>query len=355
MIVTRFRLHPQRILVVSPTWLGDTVIAIPTVYGLRRMFPQAQIAVLAREEIADLFRAVPSVSAIIPYVKRTGAAKLAAIVRAARALRQQAFELAIILPNSLSSALLCALGNIPARVGFAAGLRGLLLTLRAARDSLPPRRHQMYDYLGLLHVLGAGQCPDAPVLALPEDARSWARGFLAAQGVDAAAPVIGLNPGATYGRSKQWLPERFAHLCQRLVPRCGGTIVIVGDKATRPLAARMCASSPQRIIDTTGQTSVLQLAALLECCHVVITNDTGPMHVACAVHTPVVAIFGSTDPIATGPLGPEAVVVRTPLPCSPCLRRSCPDGHYKCMQAISVDEVEAAVLGLLSRRNKAWL
>lgn len=355
MIVTRIRLHPQRILVVSPTWLGDTVIAIPTVYGLRSMFPQAHIAVLAREEIADLFRAVPPVSAIIPYVKRTGAAKLAAVVRAARALREHAFELAIILPNSLSSALLCVLGNIPARVGYAAGLRGLLLTVRAVRESLPPHRHQMYDYLGLLHVLGAGQCPDAPVLALPEDVRSWARSFLAKQGVDAAAPVIGLNPGATYGRSKQWLPDRFAQLCQRLVSRCGGTVVIVGDKTTSPLAARIRTGCPQRVIDTTGQTSVLQLAALLECCHVVITNDTGPMHVARAVHTPVAAIFGSTDPIATGPLGPEAVVVRTPLPCSPCLQRTCPEGHYRCMQAISVAEVEAAVLGLLSKRNKGLL
>jgi len=345
------QLLPQKILVVSPTWLGDTVIAIPTFHGLRALFPQAHIAVLARQEIADLFRAVPAISAAIPYAKRRGTARLAAIADAARALKEHAFELAVILPNSLSSALICLLAGIPARLGFAAGLRGLLLTIRAARPR--PGRHQMHDYLGLLQPLGSSRCPEAPALVLPEDAPTWARGYLAARGIDAAVPLIGLNPGATYGRAKQWPPERFAELSRVLLARGSGTILIVGDAAAVPLAGIIRAINPQRIISAAGQTSVLQLAALLACCHVLVTNDTGPMHVAGAVRTPVVAIFGSTDPVATGPLGADAAVVRAAAACSPCLRRTCPAGHYACMQAVSVAEVAAAVSAQLSKGRRA--
>lgn len=342
----------QKVLIVCTSWLGDTVITIPTIYGIRSIFPQAHISVLAKDANADILRAVPATDEVICFHKKKGVEKLSALVSTARTLKKKAFDLAIIFPRSLGTALMCFLARVPRRVGFNSSIRGIFLTEILQRDSDILSVHQVHYYKKLLEPIGNAQFPELPSLILPEIERKWAREFLFSKRSDSCTFTIGLNPGSTYGDAKQWLPERFEELSRKLIEKHGCEIIIFGDSDTGTLAKKISAGLDGRVVDATGRTSILQLAALVQCCDVLVTNDTGPMHVACAVGTPVVAVFGSTDPVTTSPLGPDSVIVRVNIPCSPCLKRTCPEGHHRCMHAVTVDDVEDAVLEQLKKKGK---
>jgi len=334
----------QKILIVSTTWLGDGVITVPAISGLRSLFPDAHIAILARDTIADLFRAVPAVDEIIPFVKKGGAGKPGTILKTAGLLRKRSFDLVVMFPRSLGTALMCCIARIPLRIGFKTGLRGMFLTEPIREDRRVRSVHQMHYYEKLISPLGDARFPELPVLVLPDRERQWARAYLHSRCGDTRAPLVGINPGSTYGEAKQWPVERFAELSRKLSEKHGCKVIIFGDAAASVQAKTINRALDGRALDVTGRTTILQLAALLSCCTVLVTNDTGPMHVACAVQTPVVAIFGSTDPIATGPLGDKATILRDKLPCSPCLRRTCPEGHLRCMKNVPVENAVNAVL-----------
>jgi heptosyltransferase-2 len=224
----------------------------------------------------------------------------------------------------------------------------LFLSEALPRDDAALSTHQVNYYKRLLAPLGKAVFPELPFLKLSDSKKEWARKFLSSTGNIGHAFTVGLNPGAIYGPAKQWSTDRFMELARRLSSDHDCEIVIFGDKNTSPLARAINNEINGKAIDTTGKTDVLQLAALLESCDILVTNDTGPMHVACAVGTSVVAIFGSTDPKITSPLGPDAVVLQKPASCSPCLKRECPEGHYVCLKNITVDDVETAVLKQLN-------
>jgi len=342
----------EKILVVSTSWLGDAIITLPTLQGLRTLFPEAHIAILAKDTIADIFKTVDTVDEIIPFQKGKGLRKVRRILKTAALLGKKKFDRAIIFPRSLGSALTCFLARIPKRIGFAANGRSLLLTEAIERDSEILSKHQVHYYKKLLKTMGTPVCPELPSIQVPEKNRSWARDFLGGNR-DASRPfLVGINPGATYGEAKQWLPERYGALAKRLFQNSGCDIIIFGDQQSGPLAEKINRGLENRGIDVTGKTDILQLAALLRACDLLVTNDTGPMHVACALETPVVAIYGSTNPKTTSPLGPDAVMVKKDLPCSPCMQRICPEGHHLCMKNVSVDEVEQAVLKKLGCKGQ---
>jgi len=161
-------------------------------------------------------------------------------------------------------------------------------------------------------------------------------------GIQDGRPLIGMNPGATYGLAKCWYPERFGELGKRLFEKWKATVLLFGKEEERPIAKEILQHLKEGGIDLTGKTHLLQLAALLERCQLIVTNDTGTMHVATAVGAPVVALFGSTDPSTTGPWGDGHIVIRKDVPCSPCLKRICPTDH-RCMELITVDEVEEII------------
>jgi heptosyltransferase-2 len=163
-------------------------------------------------------------------------------------------------------------------------------------------------------------------------------------------PLIGMNPGATYGLAKCWHPERFGELGRRIFNEWNASILLFGKEEEQPIAREILQHLKGRGINLAGKTNLLQLAALLECCQLLVTNDTGTMHVATAVGTPVVALFGSTDPLITGPWGDGHVVIRKDVPCGPCLKRICPTDH-RCMELITVDEVEEAVYSRMKKLN----
>ena len=213
---------------------------------------------------------------------------------------------------------------------------------REAKANLAPEllcRHRMYYYLHLVEHVGRCPSPFLPLLSLNGNQENWSNAFLSQHGLKDTV-LVGFNPGATYGEAKCWPSERFVELGRRLREEYGAFILIFGS--SRPQEKALNATIAQGIgegcLNLSGETSLLQLAALLRQCQVLVTNDTGTMHVAAAVGTRVVAIFGPTDPRTTSPLGEGHVVIRKKVPCSPCLKRVCPLDH-RCMDLIEVEEI----------------
>jgi heptosyltransferase-2 len=329
----------KRILVKGTNWVGDTIISFPTVYSLRRLFPKAHISVLVKSHLAELWEANPDVDEIIPYVMPRGASRILGELRIARLIRSKTIDLAVIFPRSFSSALMVFLGGIPRRIGYKGEGRNLLLTERIDCATELLRRHRMYYYLHLIDCLGHCPFPPLPSLSLNGNQERWAKTFLSHNRLHGKL-LIGFNPGATYGEAKCWPAERFATLGRRLIREYGASILIFGSSRLKEkeLNAAIAQGIGAGCLNVSGQTSLLQLAALLRHCKLLVTNDTGTMHVAAGVGTKVVAIFGSTDPRTTSPLGEGHVIIHRNVSCSPCLKRVCPEDH-RCMNLIEVEDV----------------
>ncbi|MDI6764009.1 MAG: lipopolysaccharide heptosyltransferase II, partial [Thermodesulfobacteriota bacterium] len=252
------------------------------------------------------------------------------------------FDLALIFPRSFRSAFQIYLAGIPIRIGYQDEGRSFFLTHQIRRKGEVLHLHRVHYYRRLMEPLGHLESVPSPRLFLREEERGWAQKRLEELGLLDGRPLIGINPGAAYGLAKCWHPDRFAELGRRLSGKWKATALIFGREEERVMADKILRNLGGGGVDFTGKTRLLQLAALLERCHLLVTNDTGTMHMASAVGTPVVAIFGSTDPVATGPWGDGHVVVKKDVPCSPCLKRVCPTDH-RCMELITVDEVEEVV------------
>ncbi len=332
----------RKILVIGVNWVGDTVLSLPAMRGLRRLFPEAHIGFLARAYLEDLLRNVSFIDEVIPYKPRRGGYRWADELRMVGLLRREGFDVTLILPRSIRSALAAYLAGIPIRIGYADEGRGFLLTHGIPRNDALLRVHRTKYYLHIIECMGGVPDEDPPLIEVAPEVRQWAYGFLHSCGMGNSHLLVGFNPGATYGSAKCWNPHRFSELGMRLCRDHGACILIFGTKWERELAAMIAQGIDGKVANLAGLTNLVQLAALMESCDVVVTNDTGPMHVSAAVKTPVVAIFGSTDPVTTGPCGNGHIIVRREVSCSPCLKRVCPTDH-RCMDLISEDDVQEAL------------
>jgi heptosyltransferase-2 len=275
------------------------------------------------------------------------------MIHYARSLRGRGFELAILLQNAFEAALIARLAGIPRTLGYGTDGRRFLLTHPCRISPEVRAHHQCYYYLGILAEAGwirrspweSSGYRDAATLAVSGRDLEAARGLLASLGVGSSEPLIGINPGAAYGSAKRWLPEGFAAAADRLASEVGATILIFGATADLVSARQVAAGMRHKPVLLAGLTTLRQLMALLKLCRLFLTDDSGPMHLAAALGVPQVAIFGSTDPVATGPLSTRARVIRRPVDCSPCFLRECPI-DFRCMTGISVDEVCAAARDL---------
>lgn len=331
---------PAAIVVLAPNWLGDAVMALPAIDDVRRAHPQAWLAVAARGAVAGLFRLVPSVNEVID----------------ARAAALRGFDAALLLPNSFRSAWMVKRAGVPERWGYVADLRSPLLTRAIPK---PKKRsgtilHQAEYYQRLTTALGMPPGPREPRIEVSETARAGARALLAQHGHREGDPLVVLAPGAAYGTAKQWIPSHVASLIGSLAdPKRGKapfpalSAAIVGSRADRATAGTIRTALPAGtpLIDLVGRTSLEQLAAVLACAGACVCNDSGAMHLAAAVGTPIVATFGPTDEHATAPVaraGRAAIVLTHDVWCRPCMLRECPIDH-RCMTGITPDRVEAAV------------
>jgi heptosyltransferase-2 len=325
--------EPERILVRAPNWIGDVVLSLPALRDVRRSFPAARLEVLARPWVAELYRAVPAVDAV---VESAGHARDVECVRGR-------FDLGLLLPNSFGSALVLWRAGVPERWGYATDGRGPLLTRRCRVPASVGRRSQVYYYRAMLEGLGLaveGE-PDAS-LACPGEWAARGRALLGDGG-----PWIGVNPGAFYGTAKRWPPERFAAAAGLVARRVAAKVAIVGGAGERPLGEAIAEElrAPARVL--CGETTLGELVGVLAGLRLLLTNDSGPMHLAAAVGTPLVAVFGPTDWRETAPVSARARVVREETECAPCLLRECPIDH-RCMTRVGVDRVAAAALELVA-------
>jgi lipopolysaccharide heptosyltransferase II len=323
-------LKPFRVLIRATNWLGDSVISSAAVRAIKHGRPDAHLTIAAPAKLAPVWKLVPEVDEILPLPNKS----LAAAVRALR--RQQPFDVAILFPNSLRAALEVWLAGIPRRVGFRGHHRSWLLNQIVA-DPLTqgPVQHQVHHYLHLARELGAS----------PHETYTTYRSYRSyTSHTTDPRERLALCPGAEYGRAKRWLPDRFADVATA-VP---GEWVLFGTAADAESGRIIEQSLGDRCVNRIGQTTLDDLITELRECRLLLTNDTGTMHLATLLGVPVVAVFGSTEPRLTGPLGDGNVVIRHHVECSPCFLRECPI-DFRCMHAVTSEEVTAAVLQMLAR------
>jgi heptosyltransferase II len=347
----------QQILVRGPNWLGDAVMCEPALRSLRRLFPQASITLLVKAGVAGLFESHPAVDRVFLYDDKGRHAGLAGKWRLAAELRREAFDLAVLFQNAFEAALLTTLAGIRRRYGYATDGRSLLLSDPVAPPNRRSPTHQVEYYWNLLKPLGLTAGPVRPELFVASDEERRMAERLAQMGITAEDVVIGINPGSTYGRAKRWLPDRFAESAQRLCLSLSASgrrpaVLLIGapgeETLGRDIASRL--SVPTAVLS--GATTIRELMASIKRCRVLLTNDTGPMHIAAAFGVPVVAIFGPTDWRTTSPFGAEHALLRHPVECAPCMLRECPIDH-RCMTGVTVQQVSEAGLSILSRRPEA--
>jgi len=368
---------PRRLLVRGVNWLGDAVMTTPALLRLREAQPQAHLTLLTHEKLAELWQHHPAVNQVLTFSARDR------ILSISRRLRDERFDTALLFPNSPRSALEVWLARIPRRIGGAWPGRNRLLTdavpsradeikmrkrspaeirrlvhgvegteRAAGKSNLGPRTsefagavHQLHHYLHLAAVLGASREPVAPQLHLTSTEIDAARQQFQ---LTPNFRWLGLNAGAEYGPAKRWPAERFIAVAREAAAWPGWGVVLLGgtvDLAINRAIEAALRPPPSALRNLAGRTSLRELCAALRCCDVLLTNDTGPMHVAAAIGTPVVALFGSTSPELTAPGlpgDPRHRVLRARVPCAPCFLRECPI-DFRCMNRLSAEEVLEAI------------
>jgi lipopolysaccharide heptosyltransferase II len=361
---------PSRIIVRGVNWLGDAVMTTPALARLRERFPEAQITLLSPGKLVDLWTGHPAINEVTTFAQGESPWSVA------RRLRKGRFQAALIFPNSPRSALEMWFARIPQRIGYArpwrnafltqalparpegdqmqkrstTEIRRLIETPTTAVAAYSPAGHHIHEYLQLTAALGADPAPLAPRLEVaPAELQAVAHRFGLSFGTPGAQPFFGLNAGAEYGPAKRWPAARFiAAACEiQKVTNCVWLLVGSRGDATDCAAIESALRTARcPVQNLAGQTSLRELCAVLKLCRLLLTNDTGPMHVAAAVGTPVVAPFGSTSPELTGPGlpgDPRHQLLKSGAPCSPCFLRVCPI-DFRCMMGISVERVVESVL-----------
>lgn len=328
----------SKVLVRAANWVGDAVMMLPALASVRKGLSRSRIAILTKPWVADLFYSNSLVDEVILYESPGRHEGMRGKWNLAQKLKREAFDLAILFQNAFEAALIAFLAGIPARAGYNTDARGVFLTHAVPVNGKVKKGHQVDYYREMARGLGFWSEERIPSLAVSREQKEEAGKILEALGLREETRLVGLGPGAAYGPAKQWFPERFGRLAERLTRDFGARILIFGSGGDKSTAALLIQNARVPLVDLTGQTTLGQAMGLMARCRLFVSNDSGLMHVAAALGIPVVAIFGSTDPVRTGPLGENCRVVRKPLPCAPCLKTHCPEKR-ECMERITVDEV----------------
>ena len=321
-------LQPFRVVVRSSNWLGDAIMSVPAVRAIKRGRPDLQLTILTPAKLADVWRHLPEVDEVIEITERDS------LFDVARMLKRDSFEVAVLFPNSLRVALEAWLAGIPRRVGYPGHNRVRLIN-QAFREKKSKKKverkdeHQVHHYLRLAEFIGA-DISDPALQEFPK------------RGEPGERARIGLCPGAEYGPAKRWLPERFAEVVVGISDSHAVDWRIFGVSKDQPIGEEIERLAPGLCQNRIGQTSLAQLIEELQSCDLLVTNDTGTMHLAAFLGVPTVAIFGSTEPVLTRPLGSNHRILRHHVPCSPCFLRECPI-DFRCMNRITSEQVIAAV------------
>jgi heptosyltransferase II len=340
--------EPKNILIRMPNWLGDLVMATPVLHDVRQKWPEASITAMCQGHVGNLLTHDPNLNEIYSFKKPSGWIHRSQHHEIIHALRHGEYDLGILLTNSFSSAWWFWRGDVANRIGFASNLRSLLLDKAVPFPPNKEKQHLVLTYKTLLEPLGIPLSSTSPALYVSDKEKESAKNLLALEGYHADSQIlVGINPGAAYGSAKCWLPDRFQSVTQKLLENPKIVVAYFGDQAGAPLVHDICKDFGSRVINFAGKTNLRELMALIQACAVMLTNDSGPMHIAAALKVPLVALFGSTSDVKTGPYG-GGIVIHKHVECSPCYKRVCPI-DFKCMKRIEVDEVYQAILKQIAK------
>jgi len=336
----------QKILVRATNWVGDAVLITPSLFALKKTFPHAQITVLANPWVLPLIVNHPAVDRTIIIDKGTGLlCSMGKLTRIISNLRNEGFDLAVLFQNAFEAAFLASMSGVRYRIGYNTDGRGFLLTHTVIRDEHILGVHQVDYYLGLIEAMGWQVEGREPSLFLNAGDIETTSLMLSSHGIEDHHVIVGLNPGATYGSAKRWPEERFAAIGDWAVERWNATVILFGSSSERDIGLRVSRRMQHAPINLCGLTTLGEVMALIKRCNFFVTNDSGLMHIAAAFHVPLVALFGPTNHITTGPVSETATIVRHAFDCSPCLKETCPLDH-RCMLSIEPDEVWDAMESL---------
>lgn len=322
----------EKILIRTPNWLGDCVMSIPTVKGIKKIFPDSQVYVLSKPNLVSFWELIPEVEGIIEY-KRIDFSFIHSI-------RKHKFTKAFVLPNSWEAALGIFLSGIPGRIGYSIRKRKWMFT-----DSVPVANrfkniHEVDYFLGLIEGLSGEGLDSVPQIDVSVSMKARTKELLHNIGWrEDGEPIVGIHATASYGPAKCWLPERFTELIKDLKKKYNPWIIVCGSKEECKGIEGILGplTDKKRVINIAGKTNLVELAGFLSLCKIFISNDSGPMHLASSIGTPVVAVFGSTDWHRTGPRGRHKIVSKQ-IECSPCFHRTC-NTNLECMRAVAVSDV----------------
>ncbi len=329
-----------RILVRMPNWIGDAAMATPALMAIRRAFPASRLTVVANPLVAELFTFHPGCDQVIVFDKLGRHCGLSGFLRFCRELRRARYDLAILLQNAFEAAAMAVLAGIPRRAGYRTEGRALLLNRGIPAVDKKHGLHHVDYYLQMLRQLDLPAEDRRLQLALTDMEESRAAELLG------PGAWVAINPGASYGSAKRWIPERFATVADGLAVEYQVGVVLTGGPGEAEIGVDIARAMHTPVLNLIGRTSVRELMAVLARCRLVVTNDSGPMHIAAALGVPIVAVFGPTDHTTTSPFGEACRIVRSPVECAPCMQRECPIDH-RCMTRVTAEEVLAAARELL--------
>lgn len=349
---------PGSIVVRGTNWVGDTVMSLPAMRELRRIFTDSSITVWVPSNLVDLARAACVADELLSFDKNYPG-RITRPFRMMPRLRARGFDMAVLFQNAFEAALTVFLAGIPVRVGYPTDLRGLLLTLRAPLTGEIAAKHQVFYYLGITDYLDrmyhgheppASRIPDCSILLNPEEL-AHARDLLESEGADLAASLFVLCPGSVNSEAKRWPSDSFAQLADLISETFNGQVIFLGAPGERGLVQGIQATMRTHgSVNLAGKARMTTSMAVMHLSRMVVSNDTGSAHLAVAASAKSLTLFGPTIPGATAPFGPDAYIMEGEAPCTPCRHFRCPVEGHPCMRNITSEAVLARVSEILSGR-----
>ncbi len=345
----------KRVVVRGTNWVGDSIMTIPALRALRRILPDASITLAIRPGAKGIFSEVDFIDDVLVYDRRNAFSVFGQV----REWKRRQFDLAVLFQNAFEAALIPFLAGVPIRLGYATESRQAMLTHPLPLPDWRSSKHEVFYYLYLITALEqllfqtSTVCEAEPdiSLSIPEPRKSEASELLRTYGVSEEKSVVAICPGSINSRAKRWPAEAYAALADRLIED-RREVVLIGSKDETEVTNEVTSRMRRRPVVLTGKTTLAQITTVLALVDLVVTNDTGPAHIAAALGCPTIVIFGPTNPLTTRPFSPHAEIIRHPPDCAPCMLRDCPIDH-RCMTAITVDEVFQQSQAILKRASFA--
>jgi len=345
----------NRVVIRSTNWVGDCVMTVPALRAVRRILPNAHITLALRPGVSGLFADADFVDDILTYDRKN----VFSVVSQIREWRKRSFDLAILFQNAFEAAVIPYIAGVPMRLGYATEGRQAMLTHPVGLPEWRSTKHEVFYYLYLVAALeqelfGTNTVCDGDPdtsLSISEPKKVRATELLSSEGFANGNSLVVICPGSINSRAKRWPAERFAALSDRLIEE-NRTVVLIGSKDELEVTQQVTKRMTRQPIVLTGKTNLDEVTSILSLADLVITNDTGPAHIAAALQRPTLVIFGPTNPLTTRPFSMKSEILRHPPDCAPCMLRDCPIDH-RCMTAISVDEVFEQSHAILKRSSFA--